>query len=283
MTYVKYLVLVVMLLASPFIVQAAALELVPTQARAGQEFALSVKINPGEDALNVVEGSIDIPEGMSVSRVSTGGSALAVWTVEPSYSRSSSSVSFTGGVMGAALPQNQQSLLFTLYVYAPVEQAYTVNPHSVYGFRADGTGTRLEVAAPPLVVQVGTSAVETLDTSDYVKPTDVVAELGNDPALFDNAPFIFLYARDDKSGIAKYAVKEGWLAPYVEAQQYYVLRDATASRPVWVRATDTAGNSRSVHVAGTGGVMYYVVSTLPYLLVLFVLGILFWRLRARKQ
>lgn len=283
MTPMNYLALAVILFAIPYSAQAATLQLVPSEARAGQEFAVAVKFNPEGDTINVVEGTIDIPEGMSVSRISTGGSALAVWTVEPAFSRSSSSVSFTGGVMGAGLPLNTESLLFTLYATATGEQTYVLAPDSVYAFRADGTGARVEVAASDTSVAVGTQGVSELDRTDHIRPLEVVGELGSDPALFDNAPFVFLYARDDNSGIAQYAVKEGWFASYEDVEQYYVLRDATAGSPVWVRATDAAGNTRSAHVVGTGGYLYYVVMVLPYVLVLLVLGLVFWRLRSRKQ
>jgi len=87
MTPMNYLALAVILFAIPYSAQAATLQLVPSEARAGQEFAVAVKFNPEGDSINVVEGTIDIPEGMSVSRISTGGSALAVWTVEPAFSR----------------------------------------------------------------------------------------------------------------------------------------------------------------------------------------------------
>ncbi len=280
MMYLKRFTGLLMLLLIPYAVDAATLVLVPSPAKANQEFSVEVRINPEGEALNAVEGSIRIPEDMHVVRVSTGGSAFAVWPVVPAYSRSTSEISFTGGVMGSGLMTSGESLLFTIHATAPAQGTYTLSSENVYGFRADGTGTPVALASSKTDVSVGTEAITPENLIDIDGPREVVAELGSDPALFDNAPYVYLYALDDGSGIARYSVKEGWFAPYISTDQYYLLKDATAGNPVWVEATDVKGNNRRVHVDGTGGLLYQIFAALPYLLTVLVLAMFAWmRLR----
>jgi len=280
MMYIRQLTSLLLLLIVPAVVDAATLKLVPSPARANQEFSIEVRINPEGESINAVEGIIAIPPGMLVSYVSTGGSAFAVWPVAPTFSRATSNISFTGGIMGQALPPAEDSLLFTMYVTAPVEGTYSVS-ESGTGFRADGTGTPVILTVSKVDVKIGTENIPSESIFDIEQPKKIVAELGSDPALFDNAPFVYLYAVDNQSGIVGYAVKEGWFAPFVSTDQYYVLKDATAGSPVWVRATDAKGNSRNTHVEGTGGHIYQVFTMLPYACIALLIGLLVW-LRLRR-
>lgn len=267
-----------LLAAAPWMAFASTLSVIPAPSVAGQEFSVEVRLLPEGEHLNAVEGSIRIPAGFSVSRISTGGSALTLWPVPPSFSRQGNEVTFVGGSPDA-LPTEGKLLLFTLHLQAEKAGVYSLMPEDIAAYRADGAGTRISLNAPPVPITVGTDPISPENPVDNNAPNPVTAVLGHDASLFGNAPFVYFYGSDAGSGIAKYQAKEGWFAHYQDVGQYYVLADANSNQPVWIRAIDDAGNARTVHVPGTGNLLYYGAFFLPLMLVV-LLALAFLRRRS---
>jgi hypothetical protein len=120
--------------------------------------------------------------------------------------------------------------------------------------------------------------------ADHTAPATLSVELGSDAALFGGAPFVSFYGTDAGSGIVQYMAKEGWFGSYQTVEQYYVLQDSSVGSPVWIRATDAAGNVRTEHVPGTGTLQYYLVPIVVAILVLAaVLGLFFFFPRKRRR
>jgi len=263
-----------LLLLVPQSINAASLTFVPVGQ--GSSFSVEVRLAPEAEHLNTVEGTIHIPDGLSVTRIGTGGSALALWTVPPTFSRSDRTVTFVGGVPGEGLAPDANELLFTMYLVADASGSYTLTPEAVSGFRADGTGTRVAVDAEAGSVSVDASSESPRLAADHSAPQGITAVVGSDASLFDGASFVSFYASDEGTGVVSFQLKEGWLAPYQAAERYYVLADQSGKTPVWVRAVDAAGNTRTSHVEDTGGIIYWVLLWFPVAFVL-VVGISWWR------
>jgi hypothetical protein len=274
------LILAILFAASllPSAAYAATLSLVPGAAGADQEFPIQIRIAPEGEHLNVVEGTIRIPNGVTVTRVSTGGSSLTLWTVQPVFSRATHEVSFTGGVPGG-LPADGTSLLITVYARASAG-TYAITPTTVTGFRADGSGTRVPVTVSPITVTVGSATVKDTTPADHQAPDQLIAELGSDASIFGGLPYVFAYGHDAGTGIASFETKEGWFGSFAPSDRYYVLKHSPAYTPVWVRAIDVAGNARTVHVPGTGGLVFIAVCAAPFvLLILLLIALFIWKKR----
>lgn len=273
-----YIPLLMLFVAVPWMASASTLSIVSAPSTAGQEFSVVVRLLPEGEHLNAVEGNIQIPVGFSVSRISTGGSALTLWPVPPSFSRQGNEVTFVGGSPDG-LSAEGKPLLFTLYLQAEKAGVYSLMPKDVAAYRADGAGTRISLNASPVSITIGPDPVSPENQVDTTAPNPVTAVLGHDASLFGNAPFVYFYGSDAGSGIAKYQTKEGWFAPYQDVGQYYVLADAGSNQPVWIRAIDNAGNERTVHVPGTGTLLYYGAFFVPLVLVT-ILALAFVRRRS---
>ncbi|KND49194.1 MAG: hypothetical protein AB203_02240 [Parcubacteria bacterium C7867-008] len=252
---------------APTMVHAAVLQMVPSPATEGQEFSVRVQLLPEGEALNAVEGNIHIPEDLQVTRISTGGSALTLWPAQPAFSHASGEISFAGGTPDV-LSSGASAQLFTIYLKGDTQGSYKITPEDIAVFRADGTGTRISASAPVVSIALGTEVVPAENLTDRSAPYDVTAAIGTDPSLFDGAPFVYVYGRDEGTGIASYQVKDGWFARYQTVGQYYVLTAPQNTQPIWVRAVDGVGNIRAVHVPHTGGVLYYGVFVLAALLMI---------------
>jgi hypothetical protein len=215
----------------------------PQSPAAGEDVAVTVRLDTQKDSLNAVEGSISIPKDLMVEGVNTGGSALSLWPVEPRFVPGSSKVEFAGGVPAGIAP-GRDVVLFTITAKASAPGTYAVAPASVRGFRDDGQGTAFSIGGSAAKISVGMQASsEPQAQEDTMPPQFISVEVGQDPALFGGRRYVAFFATDDNSGVSYYEVKEGLLGRYTRADRYYVLSDQGGGSAVWVRAVDAAGNS----------------------------------------
>ncbi len=214
----------------------------PAAPAAGEAFTILLRLNTQGDALNAAEGSVVLTK-LDVRSVSTGGSALSLWPIEPRYSPGSHSIEFAGGLPGS-IAAGEDVPLFTIVAQAPSAGSYTVSVGHARAFKSDGRGTPVAIAASTKTITVGAgpgTAVQ--EPKDTTAPQFVSAEVGQDPSLFDGRTYLTFFATDDKSGVSTYQVKEGWFGRYHDADRYYVLLDQEQGKTLWVRATDADGNT----------------------------------------
>jgi hypothetical protein len=223
---------------------AASVSLVSSDATpaAGNPFTLTLQFAAGNDSVNAVDGSVSIPDGVTVMRVATGDSLMHLWPVGPLYVASDKKVEFTGGVPGG-LGKGISGTLLTVTVVAEKEGAYRFSA-SGNAYKNDGTGARIALAGTGASVTAGPAGKDAAPEmpADRTPPVFTATGVGSDPALFDGKYFASFFAADADSGIDYYTVQEGWWGTPVRADRYYVLRDQSLSTSITVRAVDKAGN-----------------------------------------
>jgi hypothetical protein len=284
MKYTLPIALLAAISSLPFPAYAASLVITPEPAGVQQEFSATVSFSPEGKTFNVVQGIIHLPYGLIVTKISTGGSALLLWPTPPTYSPATGDVTFLGGIPGHGLSATTDATLFTLYLKSTLSNTYEITAQGVTANLADGAGTKVSVTTLPTPLTIGvTNAPNIHAVVDHSAPYAIVTSIGSDNSLFGGTPFVSFYGKDTGLGIVQYEAREGWFGQYETVQQYYVLKDAGKS-PVWIRAIDGAGNRTTVHVNGTGGLLYYGISFVPYLLaflVILLVGYLIYRRRQR--
>lgn len=242
----------------------------------GESFLVHVFLTTEGETINAIDGVIKVPADLVIERASTGGSALTLWPVSPRFVPSSSQIEFTGGVPEGVGP-NATVKLFTVHALGRAPGGYVFSSRNARIYRADGQGTEVALPAANIRVTVGnTEGTQLAAERDRRDPTFVVAEVGQDPALFNGNYFVTFSATDDQSGVTLYEVKEGRFGSYLPAERYYVMHDQTLNTPVWVRATDASGNRATVRVVGNGSSVPIIIGGILVLLVLVFL----WRRRS---
>lgn len=232
-------------LLAPGFVYAQSVTIVPHAASTavGETTQIDVQIDTGTNAINAADGSIVIPDGLDVVGVTTGGSAFTLWPVQPTVNVGSHTVTFTGGVPGGLAPHTTASLL-NISVKATRQGTYTLSSKNISFYKNDGTGAPVAVPNTSQNISVyGTAATQTTEARDATPPHFVYADIGRDASLFNNAWYLSFSATDNSDGTVQYQVKEGLFSTYSAADRYYVLRDQNRSSFVFVRATDSQGNT----------------------------------------
>lgn len=257
-------------------VHAATLEIstVPAAPEAGKDFLIEIRTSTDGSPINAAEGSVTLPAGIAVQGVQTGGSVFSLWPVEPRFVRSTNTVEFTGGTPNA-LTNLSHALLFTVGARAQAAGTYAVSAGNARAFLSDGKGTPVQFAPVVKKITVGSkSSNEEVKTKDTTPPQFVVAELGNDTSLFNGNTYLTFFATDDKSGVKEYSVKEGLFGGYVPAEHYYVLKDQSLKKDLWVRATDFEGNQITKKIPATHPALPW--SLIIGSILVAVIGLLLW-------
>lgn len=226
------------------------LKLSPQNPGSGQEFAIGVYLSADVD-FNAAEGSIVVPPNLSVRRIHTGGSAFSLWPAQPQYYPASRLVEFAGGSTQDVFAGNE-ILLFTILLTGEPGM-YTISARDVRVFKNDGDGTPNAVPAASAQFTVRVLAEDAEDAPDTSAPEFVSVEIGQEPSLFGGRKYLVFVATDDRSGVTRYEVKEGWLSVYRPVERYYVPKDQSLGTDLWVRATDASGNSVIQKIPAQGG------------------------------
>lgn len=234
-------------------------------------FTVTVMLTTDANPVNVVEGSVRIPAGVTVDSVSAAGSAFSLWPTYPAYVTTDHAVEFSGGVPGGVAP-GVQATLFTIRAHADAPGVYAFAPSGMSAYQNDGKGSAEQVMTSSATVTVRAGAASPAVAAGKASP--LVADIGRDDSLFGGRYFLAFYGGDRGAGV-RYEVREG-NGPYVAADRYYVLRDQTLHTQVTVRAIDDAGvvATRTVNAGPP-----YVLIALA-IIVLVALG--FWFLKRRR-
>lgn len=235
--------------------------------------------------INALEGSITVPNGLDVSGVSAAGSVFTLWPVAPRYELSRRVIEFVGGVPGGVKERTGVAIL-SFDVRSTGRGIFTIGPVQAKAYLNDGVGTIIPVAAPSATLTVSDAPEGTVpstkSSTDTSAPEYVYADIGRDETLFEGRHFLTVRARDGESDIASIEVREGLFGWYAPIETYYVLSDQSLRTAVYVRVSDTNGNTKVVKISGTGDtpiVPWWALGIMLACIVVVLVGIVYARRR----
>ncbi len=240
-TRLSLFLLLVSILSAP-VAHAASLSVDSVPAATGTVFSVPVRFASEGEQVNVIEGSILVPDGVSIDRIDTGGSVVSLWTERPAYTPATRSISFSGGVPGA-LPANATVVLFYIRAHASAPGTYVFTPQQATAYRADGSGERIAVNAESSTLSVGEAGSVAAGPTVTVGATPLIAEVGHDDSLFDGKYFATFYGGEAGEGVDHYTVQEGWWRSAERASRYYILKDQKRETTLFVTAVNVNGTN----------------------------------------
>lgn len=269
------------LAAYAFPANAASISIEAPLAGADAPFLLPVVFTPDKALVNAVEGSISVPDGVSIDGIDTAGSAFALFASGPVYVPASHSIEFTAGAPGG-LSGETPALLFIVKAHAMVPGTYTLAPKSVSAYLNDGNGTKLAVGSAPSSVTVGEKGSVNVDAFPKPAPAPLIAEAGKDASLFNGKWFVTFYGGNEGDSVDYYEVREGWWRTPVRAERYYVLKDQGRGSTLWVTAVSRNGNTVTAGIPAANPWTERLVLAAIVLVALILAWLLLRRLRRAK-
>jgi len=109
----------------------------------GNTFSVVAAVNTDGISINAAQGTLVFsPDKLSVTGISKGGSIFSLWTTEPTYSNSSGTITFGGGVPNPGYA-GASGKIITITFRARVSGATAVNWSSGAILANDGKGTNI--------------------------------------------------------------------------------------------------------------------------------------------
>lgn len=222
----------------------------------GDTFLLTVTLKTDTDAVNAVEGTIELPVHIKLSSVRLSGSVVPLWVTAPEE-KSPGKISFAGVLPGGF---QGTGVLFSLAVTA--QEAGTFNvalAPDVKAYSNDGNGTEVKLTARALSFAVEKSAGAPSSASipkDALPPEPFVPQFASGEAFGIPGTVLVFATQDKDSGVMRYEVAHSYNSfadeknlSWSQTESPYALTKDDAGRYVFVRATDYEGNFRVAKVS----------------------------------
>jgi hypothetical protein len=289
---------IVLFLGAPFFSYAAQLsvESSPTMARMGEFVEVSLLLDPQDEVINAIEGSVSFSSHFKIEAIKSGDSIIPYWVVEP-YD-SGDTVFFAGivpgGYSGDVSPKwkgYHPGKVLTLVLNAVEEgDGWVQVGRETRVLLHDGKGTDADVLVKDtdILVQGNNAVPVEYEWRDDISPEPFTPLFYREERFFfADKRYIVFVTQDKDSGIDYYEITVG--KETFIAQSPYYLKDSSYEGEVLITAYDKAGNTHVESVFVTSDIPWYntiIIRTIVLLLVLALLlvGIVrYYRLRHGKR
>ena len=240
-----------LVLGFPVVCLASTVTFVPQENEVGLHtpFLLAVHISAGVP-INVIDLSIDFPDGMRPVDVSDGNSVVSMWIQKPSYDESTHTLTLTGFIPGGFV--GQDGTVATVRVAADKAGSYTIalNRAASHIYLNDPPARDDTIAGGTVSLRASaTKSNISNEIPDAFPPEEFTPQVAQMPTDTGVAWMLIFNTQDKGSGIDHYEVREmDPLMPFGSvwktAQSPYLLQDQTLGSRVEVRAIDKNGNVR---------------------------------------
>lgn len=266
----KKILFIVGLFLSPFIAQAATFHFDHPYEVTSEETIISVLLDTSGDKVNAVGGSFTLPKGLSISKISTGGSILVLWVEQPK--ELDGTVSFSGIIPGGYVGDGKL-FSFTLKNSELTQVSLTFTEGEVHRNDSEGTLVNSRLLTTHFAFSNSTGATDVF--ADTTAPEKFVVTIEKDDSISEGR-FVVFSTQDKGTGIQKYEWATSWFGEpsknsWKEASGQVFLRKLDLFKTIYVRATDNAGNTRVEKVAGP-----YIYATRAFEAI--IIGIALWAL-----
>ncbi len=167
--------LVLIGLCSPFVADAATLNVVPSNAsmRSGETISVAVTVSSTDQAMNAVDGVLKFPSDLlQVAVVSKAGSVIGLWVQEPSFSNSLGTVNFEGIALNPGYTGANGTVL-TVTFRARKEGSAQLSIENASILANDGNGTSILSGVSGGMVTIGAPLPPTKPEIESVKKTHI--------------------------------------------------------------------------------------------------------------
>lgn len=253
---------------------------IPPSASKNEEVLATLKMNTEREVVNAISGEIVLPREVEIAHIYDGGSAVTLWIEKPSFSTSSSTITFSGLTPGGI---NGDYTLFSFVLKSSVSGTFPLTISRVTALKNDGKGTPVKVTMSPAYIKIlSTVSTSTFSITDTTLPEVFIPSITSSKDLFENQAFVSFLAQDKGQGIDHYEYAATFFGSpgndsWIDVESPFVLPKEALSKKVFIKAVDKSGNMRVVSIAGPS---YYAnMGSWSIIIVLLILCVLFFSKR----
>ena len=223
----------------------------PSEVRVSDTFTAELLLHTDTDIINAIEGSVQIPDALSLVDIHLSGSLVPLW-ITPPAENGKGIISFAGVLPGG---YHGVGNLFTLVLRAAQESTATISfSNDTRVYLNDGKGTTAILALPTLTFliqsSVGTPRSVSLE-KDITPPESFTPIIHSGESFGLTGSVLVFVAQDKNSGIARYDIARSYEGTVKESdfswhtiESPYALVAGDSIRYLYIRAVDREGNTR---------------------------------------
>ncbi len=224
-----------------------------------------LNVDTNSNSINAIEGTIQIPKDISITKIYDGNSVLVFWVDKPTLDKSTNTIRFSGFTPGGFQG------VWSLFSLEGNFNEQDLNRFTFQGVRAlenDGQGT---------AVSVKLTIASTIINKDTTSPEVFVSEISKSPEVFDNLYFLSFVTQDKGMGIDHYEyAATRFFSPsageWKPAESPFVLNKSELSKRIFIKAIDKSGNERISTLFGPKYFEYTFIGFIIGVLILCVLS-----------
>lgn len=225
----------------------------------GEEFSVSIKLDPEGVSINAVEGMVNYDnQFIKVNNVRVSGSVINTWIEYPEDKNGS--ISFSGiipggfkGIRTAFSDEYNPGTVLTLDLIAVKTGEAKVTLRDIFSVENDPQAKQISLSNDlwQLNIEKSTTSkniqnkkeIETI-VKDSVPPEDFDVHIIKRSDMFEGNYALVFSTTDTLSGVDRYEVREESDGKWQVVSSPYILKDQTFKNPIWVKTIDEAGNER---------------------------------------
>lgn len=220
----------------------------------GEQFYLDLMIDPGEESINAIEGSISFSnDNISFIRTENGKSIINLWVEQPKLE--GHTISFAGvisnGFDGVINPFNLDHKLPGLVVRLVFEAnkpgQVNFSTSSFYLNLNNGLGTETRSPITHSSINIGDFTNKIIYENKTETKPELVAYIVRDDSIYNNKYALVFNATDKETGIKSIMIKEGG-REWKEVSSPYLLKDQSRHSNIVLQATNFSGVSTTINI-----------------------------------
>ena len=268
----------------------------PPVVAVGQETTILLGINTEGQNINTIELNIKFPNNdFIVKDINYGNSIVNFWIEKPIFLNEKGEINLSGVIVDGYSGNDGELLKIDLIAKQQGDKEFFVQNAKI--LLNDGNGTEAKMTVDTLKLDV-VNSIESSKKPEVVEDKDIpesfLPQVAQESNTFSGKYFLVFASQDKNSGIDHYEVKEErafkmfglklGFAEWVKAESPYVLKDQELKSYIFVKAVDQSGNSRIETISPVNPSRWYenYFIWIIMILVLIVIGCVFWRKEKRK-
>ncbi len=232
--------------------------------RVGDTFMIGISLNTHSAVINAIDGSLTLSSNLKLVSVRLAGSLVPLWITAPAE-QTANVINFAGILPGGYKSVSIQSAptqgnVFTLILTAVSSGVARISfgPHTA-AYLNDGKGTPASLTASALTFPITTIShlgEKTTITADTTPPEPFTSMITSGKPFGYKGKVLVFVAQDKDSSILSYEIAQSYLkSPKISdllwkhVKSPYVLRPSDSDKFLFIRAIDSANNTRISEVS----------------------------------
>ena len=267
----------------------------PQEATVGTEgtFFVAVLLDSGENSINALSVSIDVPEEFVLTDTRDGDSVISLWVDKPKWNKETRKFTFSGLIPGGFVGAYAHLITMELSSTGKLGDgilSFDLGETIVLRNSASAEEVMFDLESIILSVVKGKENVQ-VKIIDTDPPEKFVPFITDYEQTFDGNYVVVFGTQDKGSGMCCYKIAEMrgrevhdyTILTWREAESPYTLEDQSLRSFVYVKAIDKEGNETIAIVLPQSTVLGYVMPYFTSILIIIVVVFISTLLYARKR